>query len=399
MGMIKVAVCGEVDSGKSTLIGRLLYDADSLTLEAKEEFEKSCAALGRGLEYAYLLDSFQEERRQEFTLDTTQAFWKKAGREILFIDVPGHRELLKNMFTGSSSAQRAVLVVDINKSLQEQTRRHLYILKFLGIEKITIAVNKIDSIGYDQGVFLEVKKQIEKFLAGLKVNVGHIIPVSAKESENLISRPKHFKWYAGPSLIEALGEEVKQEEDFDFRFFIQDVYKLKGQKICVGRIASGKAKRGDLLKVLPSGVQVRLEKIFNKNKKAASCGQSVGLLFDRRLQDPGRGQVFYSGRAPSLATQIPAKVFCLASINLNEWLSISCATQDAPVKVALIKECTDSSSWQPNKDSGLLKVLDAADVILQTNEPLVFEKFTDLPQLGRFVLKKGNEVCAVGIIG
>ena len=398
--MIKIVIAGEVDSGKSTLIGRLLFDTDSITLGAKEEFKKTCRDLGRPLEFAYLLDSFQEERQDEFTLDTTQALLKTAGREFLLIDVPGHRQLLENMLTGTSYADTAALVIDLNKSLEEQTKRHLYILKFLGIDTVIIVINKIDTVRYNQDVFSKVESQIKGFLKSWDIRADYIIPVSAKEGLNLIHKPEQLKWYSGPSFIEALNTLVKKEKDFDFRFPIQDIYKVKNETVAVGMLASGNVQTGDFLRILPSGAEVKLKaiKVFNRIKRVARCGESVGLVLNPPEAQIKRGQVVYSGKPPYLAAKIQAKIFCLSALNLDEVLSIACAAQEVLGKISRIKESMDTASWQKNQDSSVLEALDAAQVTIDLREPLVIERFPDLPELGRLVLKKDEKICALGII-
>lgn len=398
---LNIVFTGEVDCGKSTLIGRLLYDTSSVSLQAKEELEKTCKDLGRGIEYAYLLDSFQEERSDEFTLDTTQAVLKIKDKDFLLIDVPGHKQLLKNMLTGTSYADMAVLVVDINKSLEEQAKRHLYILKFLGIDSLVIVINKMDSIGYAQDRYLKVKEEIKVFLKELNYNDIQIIPVSAREGENLFTKSKHMKWDNGIFFKAALDNFIKKEHAFDFRFPVQDIYELKKEKISVGMVASGAVKKGDSARVSFSDIEfiIKAIKQSGRSKQSAGHGESIGLIFSRQLDGIKRGSIIYAGKPLKVLSRIQAKIFCLEDLTLNEKLSISCSTQEACGEIRQIKKSTNTKNWQKStSQAGKLEALDIAEVAIVTESPLVVESFRDLPALARFILRKDGEIAAIGVV-
>lgn len=400
MEQLRIVLLGEVDSGKSTLIGRLLYDTNSLFSQVKEEFEKTCQRLERGLEFAYLLDSFEEERTEEFTLDTTQAFFRFKDKEFLLIDVPGHRELLKNMLTGSSYAEAAVLVIDVKKSIEEQTRRHLFILKFLGIDEVIVVINKMDLVSYEEDYFIRVKKQIIEFLAELGIKVGYVIPVSAKEGENLVKKPLGMGWYKELSLAEALSILERKGQIYDFRFPIQDIYEFGKEKMAVGRIISGKIKKGDLLKVAPLDMEIKVKgiKIFDKSANAAKTGENIGLVFYSFQNRLKRGYLLYKGSTPKANRQIKTKIFCLHQLGVQGELLLKIATQEIPVKISAIEETINTVSLGVNKNANVIKAAEAAIVIITAEKPFIIEKFHDLPELGRFILEKNNIIYAVGII-
>lgn len=393
-------MAGEVDCGKSTLIGRLLYDTNSISSQAKEELEKTCRRLERGLEFAYLLDSFEEERLEEFTLDTTQAFLKFKGKELLLIDVPGHRQLLKNMLTGTSYADAAILVIDVQKSMEEQTRRHLYILKFLGIDDLVLAVNKMDLVSYNENDFKEAKRQLDSFLNEVGIKAGYVIPVSAKDGENLSKKSLRMSWYSGLPLLEAVNIFKRKEQIYDFCFPIQDVYETEREKIAVGRVVSGRVKRKDLLKsaLLDAELKVKGIRVFDKNKLSAGPGENIGLVFCCPENGLKRGDLLYKGVLPKITCQIKARIFCLHPLSLGEELLLRSATQEVCAKISLIEESIDTASLETNKDPEGIKSADAAMVIITTEKPPIVEKFQDLPDLGRFVLEKNNLIHAVGII-
>jgi sulfate adenylyltransferase subunit 1 len=398
---LNVVVAGSLDSGKSTLIGRLLYDTHSIPKATIEETKKISKELEKDFEFAYLLDSFQEERVGEFTLDTTQALLKTKNKEYLLIDVPGHRALLKNMLTGTSYAETAILVVDVKKSLEEQTRRHLYILKFLGIAQIIVVINKMDLVSYSQEDFKKVEEQINLFLKEIGLKVNYVIPISAKQGENLLAESLKMNWYKGPTLVRALDTFTKKDKiSYDFRFPVQDIYEIKQEKVAVGTVASGKVNKGDLIRVLPLDIELKVKaiKVFDKLKARAGAGESIGLVFDKTI-NLKRGEVVYKGKLPEVTRQIQAKIFCLSSLNIQEGLLIKCATQEASSRISQIKESVDTATLEIKERIGMLNPLEAAKVIINTEEPIIVEKFQDLTDLGRFVLQKNNEVCAVGIIG
>lgn len=399
MSLLHIVLLGEVDSGKSTLIGRLLYDTASVSIEAKEELKKTCKDLGKPLEFAYLLDSFEEEREGEFTLDTTQAVLKFSDREYVLIDVPGHRELLNNMLTGLTLAQAVILVIDIEKPISEQIRRNAYILKFLGIEAVIIAVNKMDRVLYNMQSFNEAKEKINAFLKEAGLFGENIIPVSALSGKNLLARAEETNWYGGLSLIEALDKLTPKEEAGSLRFLVQDIYKIRGNDVTAGMIVSGEIKKGQLVSV--SGKEKRLAvktiATLNKNLSKASTPGCIGLIFNR-MDGVSRGDILYDGIAPLIVNDIEAKIFCLDSLEEGSSLVFKCAAQETPCEIISIKERIDTATFVFEKTASTLKKLDAADVIIRTKKRVTVENFKKSPWLGRFVLERGGKICAIGII-
>lgn len=382
---IKVVVAGDVDAGKSTLIGRYLYDSGSLHQGAMDDITAVCDNLNRDFEFAYLLDSFEEERKNELTIDTTQSFCKtKLGNTIVFIDVPGHRELLKNMMSGSSSADMAVLVIDINKSVREQTKRHAFILKFLGISKIVTVINKMDSVNFNQADFVKTKAQVFEVFKKLGLEFYECIPVSAKNGDNLLNKSKNMPWYKGKPLSLTL-DNVAVKKDGNFRFLVQDILKTEEEKIAIGPIISGQIKKDSKVTVLPLQKQTRLKSIkyFDKNIKSAKAPLAVGIILED-MNEVKRGQIL-SGKKPLATTnRILGKIICTGKIKLNTALTLRCTVQQTKVKIAKIKYVYGN---------------EAAEVILTTNDNIVVEKFKGYNSLGRFVLVNQQEkIVAVGTV-
>lgn len=372
---IKIVVAGDVDSGKSTLIGRYLYESGSLCQGVMDDIAEVCKNLDRNFEFAYLLDSFEEERKNELTIDTTQSFCKsKKGNHIVFIDVPGHQELLKNMISGASYADIAILVIDINKSVKDQTKRHAFILKFLGISKIVTVINKMDSVNFNQAVFLKTKERIS----------NECIPVSAKNGDNLLNRSKNMPWYKGKPLSLVL-DGVKIKKDNDFRFLIQDILKTKKEEIAIGSIISGEIKNGSSVSILPlqKNTHVKTIKCLDKNIRKAKAPLAVGIILED-MNGLKRGQVLSSGQPPIVTNTILGKIICTGSISLNSNLILCSTVQQTKVKIDKIEYIYGN---------------DVAKVILKTKDNLVVEKYKGYNSLGRFVLtNKQEKIVAVGTV-
>jgi len=397
---LSVVVTGDVDSGKSTLIGRFLYEMGSLSKGVIEEIRDVCQKLEGNFEFAYLLDSLEEERRNQLTIDTTQVFCKtKIGKEFVFIDVPGHKELLKNMLCGSSYADIAILVVDVRKSIEQQTRRHAFILKFLGIDQIIVVLNKMDLVGFDEIIFNKVKNEIVDFSKKTGLPPKYIIPTSANRGENLIKMSKKMSWYKRLSLLEALNTCFKKHNNGPFRFPIQDIYNLGKEKIAVGRIISGEIKKGQNVWVLPLNKELKLNTIivFKKNKFKARAPQSIGLRLNR-MDNISRGDVICKLGLPSVSTRFLIKVFCVRNLDIKKKFTLHCATQETFAWISQINNVWDTASFALKPKKMILEESELTEATIVTENPLVIESFQGRNSLGRFVLQDDNEICAIGII-
>src|SRR5207253_3331903 len=225
---LRVVFVGHVDHGKSTLIGRILSDTNSLPEGKLEQVQRACAAENMEFEFAFLLDALLEEQEQNITIDTTQIPFRTARGRYSIIDAPGHKEFLKNMITGASNADAAILVIAASEGVREQSRRHAYLLSLLGIDQIIVVVNKMDLIDFGEEQFRQIKSEYLKFLAGLKLEPRGFIPASARTGDNVVGRSGHMKWYHGPTLLEALdAAEMKPPQmEQPLRFCVQDVYRF-----------------------------------------------------------------------------------------------------------------------------------------------------------------------------
>jgi sulfate adenylyltransferase large subunit len=405
MDTLKFVIVGHIDHGKSTLIGRLLYDTNSLPLDKIEETKLASQRYGRETEFAYFLDHLEEERRQGITIDTTQVFFKTKKRRYVIIDAPGHVEFVKNMITGASQAEAGVLIVDVKEGTREQTRRHAYILSLLGLEQIIVVLNKMDLVGYSKDRFEEAKRIVGDLLDSINIKPLFYIPISALKGQNIVQRSTQLSWFDGPTFLESL-DVLKTKllpQDKPLIFPVQDIYKIENKRIIVGRVEAGRIKKGDTVRVLPQHILTKIKSIelYLENTDWAEAGQSIGLT----TKDPvfiERGDIVCSPRRePLLTCEFEANIFWMAKKDFNkrEHLRIRCATQESICQIKTIKKRVDSSSLKViERDTSTLKNLEVAEVSIITEKPIAVKNFLDVQELGRFVLVRDGEVCAGGIV-
>ncbi len=403
---LKLVIVGHVDHGKSTLIGRLFFDTDSLPREKIEEVKKICEALGKDLEFAYVMDHLEEERSQGITIDTAQTFFKTEKRNYVIIDAPGHREFTKNMITGASQAEAAILIVDAQEGVQEQTRRHAYILGMLALKQVIVAINKMDLVGYARDVFENVSKDIKEFLAKIDIEPSYIIPISAKEGDNVAKKSDRMPWYDGPTILEALDTFKKMEnrEKNPLRFSVQDVYNIDNKRIIVGRVEAGTIHVGDRVLVLPSGEKTTIatiEEFMKKNVEKAEAGKSTGItVTDKIFID--RGDVLCEEeKQPSVTKKIRGNLFWMSKepLKKGETVTFKVATQEVPCIVEEITRRIDSSTLETLEENAeALQNREVGEVVLSFTKEVVVDDFNRTPELGRFVIEKGYDISGGGII-
>src|SRR3990172_1552310 len=249
---LHIVIVGHVDHGKSTLVGRLFYDTGSLSDEKLEEIKRAAEKLDRPLEFAYVMDHLEEERKRGITIDIAHTFFSTPKRRYVIIDAPGHKEFLKNMISGTSQAEAALLLVDVHRGIEEQTLRHCYILGLLGIKQVAVIANKMDLVDYSEKVFNEIKDRVTEVLAERKVKPAYIIPISASKGENVANRTERLSWYKGPTVLESLDSfETLKTEEKDLRFPVQDVYDIDGKAVAVGRVEAGVLRKGQDVVIMP----------------------------------------------------------------------------------------------------------------------------------------------------
>lgn len=403
--VVSFVIVGHVDHGKSTLMGRLLYETDSAGPEKMAEAARAAAQYGAATVFANLVDRLEEERQQAMTMETAQAFVRTAKRFYVMIDAPGQVEFVRNMVTGASQADAAVVIVDVTEGVREQTRRHAYLLSVLGVNQLIVAVNKMDLVDFVERRFEAVREQMGRHLRRLGMEALFYIPISAMHGDNVASRSERTGWYEGPSLLEGLAAfgSTGRPEGKGLIFPVQDVYRLDGQSIAAGTVAAGVLERGQFVQVLPAGYKTKVRSIhrFASEVERAVVGESVGVIA-AELPDIKRGDVICTTEAEVAAASIlHTTIFWMAKSELKKGqrLTIRCATQQARGRVVRIAERIDSSSLEVmERDAAALRNLEAGTVTIKTQKPIVVTGFDKVRELGRCVLVQGDNICAGGII-
>ena len=405
MDVLSFVIVGHVDHGKSTLIGRLLYDTGALPPDKIEEIKKASAGQGRRTEFAYLLDHLEEERKQGITIDTTQVFFTTPKRRYVIIDAPGHVEFVKNMITGASQAEAAVLIVDAEEGVKEQTKRHSYMLSMLGLKQVVVVMNKMDLVDYSQDRFNEVRGELEKWLASIDIKIDVVIPISAIDGDNITTNSDKMPWYSGLTFLGSLDtlENTLPPEDKPLLFPVQDVYKIDDNRINVGRVEADSIEVGQEIMIMPGGETTKVktvEKFLEETTKAVAS-ESIGMTTeDAAFLD--RGDVVCApGNEPHITDSIAANMFWMSKRDFNNdtKLTMRCATQEISCKVEkIIKRINSSTLEIVGEDSDTVKNLEVAEVIIKTKKPIAIKNFNDVEELGRFVLVHDENICAGGII-
>ncbi len=392
---ISVVVVGHVDHGKSTMIGRLLYDSESIKEGRVEEIQKLAEEYKKRFEFAYFLDSFDDELKEERTIDTTGVMFK--GKENLYsiADVPGHKEFIKNMLTGASRADVAVLIVAADEGIQEQTGRHAFLIHMLGIKQIFVVVNKMDAVGYRKKVFQDIKVKVAKLLASFGYQDVQFIPGSAMEGDNIYKPSSRMKWYKGPTLIQSLDGVKISKKSRMLRFVVQDTYSVDSERVVVGRVESGVLRKGDEVVFQPSDVHSRIEKIefFQDELEQAVEGDSVGIVVDKEVE---RGDVCGLAKAAPVTVNefLGEAVLLERKLRKGDKLELRCATKRVQCEIKEIREKINSETGEVMEKQPAEIAENEAAIILFATEPLVVEKFSEIPELGRFVLVKGRNIAA-----
>ena len=398
---LRVVFVGHVDHGKSTLVGRILHDTDSLPDGKIETVKKACAAEGMEFEFAFLLDALLEEQKQNVTIDTTEIRFRTARRNYAIIDAPGHKEFLKNMITGASRADAAILVIAANEGVREQSRRHAYLLNLLGIKQLLVIVNKMDLGDFSKARFNEIENEYGKFLGDLSLRASAFVPASAKTGDNVATGSKRMKWYRGPSVIEALDLLSSQKRDLDLplRFCVQDVYRFDDRRIIAGRIETGSLRVGDELVFSPANKTSKVESIerWNANgNEAAAAGDSIGITLTEQIFVERGYVASHQSETPIETNRFRADLFWIARqpLIVGRFYGLRLATQEVKCQIVSIEQVMDSSTLETKTDNrDRLERNEVGRVTIQTRGPLVLDNHDRIPTLGRIVIVESGVIC------
>ena len=403
---VRVVFVGHVDHGKSTLIGRILHDTGSLAEGKVEEIKKACAEEGMGFEFAFLLDALLEEQKQNVTIDTTEISFRTPRRQYAIIDAPGHKEFLKNMITGASRADAAILVISADEGVREQSRRHAYLLSMLGIKHVIVVVNKMDLVDYSEKRFREIEQEYRKFLGELGLDARTFIPASAKEGENVARASMKMKWYCAANVLEALDllESQGRDVDLPLRFCVQDVYRFDGRRIIAGRIETGTLRVGDQLVFSPankSSVVATIEGWNVQENGPAVAGDSIGITLSEQIFVERGYVASHENETPVEANRFHADLFWIVRepLRVGHLYSLRLATQDVKCEVVSIERVMDSSTLESKSDGHeQLERNEIGRLTIQTRGRLVIDNHDRIPNLGRFVIIDDGKICGGGTI-
>ncbi len=404
--LLRVVFVGHVDHGKSTLIGRILHDTGSLPEGKIDEIRKACAAEGMEFEFAFLLDALLEEQKQNVTIDTTQIPFRTARRRYAIIDAPGHKEFLKNMITGASTADAAILVIGANEGVREQSRRHAYLLNLLGIKQIIVVVNKMDLVDFSEARFHEIESEYRKFLAELGLEARAFIPASARQGENVARATMKMKWYCGASVLEALDllEPRASDVDLPLRLCIQDVYRFDQRRIIAGRIETGTLRVGDQLVFSPankSSVVATIERWNAPPNGPAVAGDSVGITLSEQIFVERGYVASHENETPIETNRFHADLFWIVRepLRVGHFYDLRVATQDVKCQIVSIEQVMDSSTLEMKSDGReQLERNEIGRLTIQTRGPLVIDNHDHIPNLGRFVIVDDGRIRGGGTI-
>ena len=405
--MVRIVIVGHVDHGKSTLIGRLLSETGSLPDGKLEQLKAISARRGMAFEWSFLLDALQTERDQGITIDTSQIRFRTPTRDFILIDAPGHTEFLRNMITGASQADAALLLVDAAEGVREQTLRHAYLLHLLGIRQVVVVINKMDRVSYDDSRFREVDAEITAHLRGFGLRPAAVIPISARHGDGVVERTTAIDWYRGPTVVEALDhfEPAPPATALPLRLPVQAVYKFDDRRIVAGRIQSGRIAVGDEITVVPSGKSAVVRSIEgwpgdgDVEPREAGAGQSVGITLDRELFI-ARGDVIARAehRAPS-GRRLRARIFWLNDSPLvaRTYVSVRIGTAETRGIITAIRNTLDPGDQSvTNRD--IIGQNQVGEVEIALSNPIAADPYETNPLTGRVVLDFGGRIAGGGLV-
>jgi bifunctional enzyme CysN/CysC len=407
---MNTVVIGHVDHGKSTLIGRLLADTDSLPQGKLEMVREQCRRNAKPFEYAFLLDALKDEQAQGITIDSARCFFKSARRDYIIIDAPGHVEFLKNMISGAARAEAGLLVIDAKKGVRENSRRHGYLMSLLGIRQIAVCVNKMDLVDFRQEVLEAIRREYSEFLDRVGIQPMEFIPISATEGLNTVARGPHMPWYQGPTVLEAMDGFIKESHPLDkpLRFPVQDIYKFTEQgddrRIVAGRIETGWVAVGDEVVFYPSGKRSTIASIEEFNApplSRAEAGRSTGVTLTTQIYIKPGELMCKVGQTPArVTTKLRVTLFWVGRQPMikGKRYKMKLAGTRVPVWLTAISSVMDASKLTTDTTKQEIERHDVAECVLETLKPVACDLAADAPQTGRFVIIDNYEIAGGGTV-
>ena len=413
MDLLRFTTAGSVDDGKSTLIGRLLYDSKSIFEDQLEAIKESSRKKGdENMNLALLTDGLKAEREQGITIDVAYRYFATPKRKFIIADTPGHIQYTRNMVTGASTANLAIVLIDARKGVIEQTKRHSFIANLLRIQHVVVAVNKMDLVDYSQDVYDKIIADYKSFASRLD-NIIDIrpIPISALNGDNIVNRSENMPWYEGASLLYHLENVYVggDENHVQARFPVQWVIRPQSDKFhdfrgFAGRVSGGVFKPGDAVRIMPSGFSTTIDKIYQDEKELAEAfaPQSVVMTLNDEI-DISRGDMLVKdNNAPHLGQDIEAMICWFSTVNLNprSKFVIRHTTREAKAIVSELRYKMDINTLRENEDVSALTLNEIGRVKLHTASPLFYDSYDKNRHTGSFILidPGTNETVAAGMI-
>lgn len=413
MQLLRFFTAGNVDDGKSTLIGRLLYDSGSISTDILETLTRQSKTTGEhaDIDLALLTDGLRAEREQGITIDVAYKYFSTPKRKFIIADTPGHQQYTRNMFTGASNADLALILVDARNGLTDQTKRHSIISAVLGIPEILVCVNKMDLVNYSEEVFSEIKNDYDAFAQKIGLKSVSFLPVSALTGENVVQASDHFDWYDGPTLMQYLeeAEVTSAQTNEDGRFQVQYVIRpqtteLHDYRGYAGTVLSGKLQVGESVKVLPSGLESKISRIEynNKDVETAEAGEPIVLHLADDL-DISRGNTIVPvGQLPAMSQELEATICWMdnAAYQPGQKLVLQQNSFRARAAIREVNGKIDIHSFEQLVGEGGLALNDFARVQLKTAVPLSYDAYAKNRKTGAFILinENTNNTVAAGIL-
>ena len=414
---INLVFIGHVDHGKSTTVGRLLYDSGNIDEQAMRKLKDKAEELGKGgFEFAFVMDNLKEERERGVTIDLAHKKFETQKYYFTIIDAPGHKDFIKNMITGASQADAGVLVVSGNPSdgVQAQTKEHIFLAKTLGVNQLIVAVNKMDMAKYDQKRFEEVKKEVETLLKSVGYNPEEVIfvPIAALPGDNVFKKSENMSWYDGKTLLETIDtfKEPEKPTELPLRLPIQDVYNITGIGVVpVGRVETGVMKVGDKVTAVPGregkGIngEVKTIEMHHEQMQQAEPGDNIGFnVRGMGKKDITRGDVLgHTDNVPTIATEFTAQMVVLnhpTVITVGYTPVFHVHTAQIACQVTAIEKKLDPATGETKEENpDFIKNGDAAIVKLKPVQPMVIERQKDIPQMSRFAIRDSGATVAAGM--
>jgi bifunctional enzyme CysN/CysC len=402
---VRIVIVGHVDHGKSTLVGRLLHETGSLPDGKLEMLKEVSARRGMPFEWSFLLDALQTERDQGITIDTTQIRFRTRARDVVLIDAPGHAEFLRNMITGASQADGALLIVDALEGVRDQTRRHGYLLHLLGVKQVAVVVNKMDRVDFSATRFAEIRDEISAHLTGLGVAPLAVIPISARDGDGVAALSQRTGWYRGPTVIDALDalQPAQPPEQLALRLPVQAIYKFDDRRIVAGRIESGRLASGDKIVIMPAGKIAKIKSVESwpatPLEGPQTAGRSVGITLDRELFVERGDIIAHAGSAPRETRRIHARIFWLHDkpLGKGEQILVRLGTRESRASVVAIEKAVDPGELSSVETQSIARN-HVGEIDIALAQPIAADPYSENPRTGRLVIEVNGRIAGGGLV-